>query len=312
MRQPVVSCRNLLKQYGSTRAVDGLTFNVGAGTVYALLGRNGAGKTTTVGMLTTLIRPNGGTATVAGWDVVRNPERVRERVGVVLQESALDRYLSLKENLVYLARAYHLPRRAVKSRVDETLEMMGLTGLAAVPVDRLSGGNRRRAEICAGFLHRPAVLLLDEPTVGLDVEARQTIYRHVAAVKETGTAVILTTHYLEEADRLADQVGILDRGRLVREGPPAALKAELNRRELLVVGAAPPADWHDRWAGWGEVGRVQEGVRVRLFDGVTVEEALTRLGSDLPPGTRSVAVGAASLDDVFLDAVSTASGEEQP
>lgn len=206
-------------------ALDEVELRVDAGTVCALLGANGAGKTTLVRVLTTLTRPDAGTASVNGWDVVQDPERVRASIGVVGQYAALDEVLSARANLEMFARLVGLPRPAARQRASELLEQAGLAVEADRPVSGFSGGMRRRLDLVASLITRPAVLLIDEPTTGLDPVARRTIWQAVKALVAEGTTVLLTTQYLEEADGLADHVVILREGRVLATGAPAELKA---------------------------------------------------------------------------------------
>ena len=228
----------------------------------------------------------------------------------MLQESALDRYLPLQENLYFLARVYHIPPANRRRRVDEVLGFLDLERFRKVPVGQLSGGTIRRAEIAAGILHEPDVLLLDEPTVGLDIEARQSIWRHVRDVSDRGTAVILTTHYLEEADRLADAIGILSHGRLVAEGSPAELKAAFTRRRItLYPDATDDAAITRAVDDWRKLGRVEtesDPVPVVYIEvsGETMERAILRdLASRTDLTLKHLEVGPGSLDSVFLEAV---------
>lgn len=307
-----VECRGLTKRFGGLAAVDGLDLGVRQGEIYALLGRNGAGKTTTIGMLTTLVGPTSGDAWVAGYSVRREAAQVRRHVGVVLQESALDRYLSVEENLLYLARAYHLPGPSVRRRVEAVLMQLGLIDARGTVVAHLSGGNRRRAEIAAGMLHRPAVILLDEPTVGLDVETRRYIWNHVREVASEGTAVILTTHYLEEADALADRIGILERGRLVAEGRPSELKAALGGRELSVkTNLSLPSGLHNELSRFGQVEELDRGFRLRLAPEADMHEVLAVLSSTRDLDLREMRLGATTLDEAFLRAVAKAGNEDR-
>ncbi len=298
-----VECDGLTKRYGAVLAVDGLHLRVPAGSLYALLGRNGAGKTTTVGMLSTIVAPTSGSARVDGIDVAERPAAVRARIGLVLQEPALDRYLTVYENLHFLARAYRIDRRRVRMRVEEALDLLGLGDKRNVVVGSLSGGNKRRVEIAAGMLHRPSLLLLDEPTVGLDIEARRHIWEHIRAIRHVGTAVILTTHYLEEADMLADTVGIMDGGRLVAEGPPDMLKQAI-RREVVVRLDAPPAPAAlARLARHAEIVEEEGGLRLRPRAPDEERPLLAALAAEDLLSVRELRLGTASLDDVFLAAV---------
>lgn len=220
-----VDVRGLRKSYGDQLVLDGVDLAVRAGTVTALLGPNGAGKTTTVGILSTLLRPDGGTARVAGHDVVAEPQAVRTAIGVTGQMSAVDDLLTGAENLRLMASLHHLGRRAGRERVDALLDQFGLADAARKPVSTWSGGMRRRLDLAMTLVDAPSVVFLDEPTTGLDPRSRRTLWDEVRALVAAGTTILLTTQYLEEADHLADRVAVLDCGRIVAEGTPADLKS---------------------------------------------------------------------------------------
>ncbi|GAA4547587.1 ATP-binding cassette domain-containing protein [Pseudonocardia xishanensis] len=256
---PAVSVEGLVKAYGSVRALDGLELTVRPGTVCALLGPNGAGKTTAVRVLATLVTPDAGRARVLGHDVVTDALAVRRSVGLAGQHAAVDDDLTGRENLVVLGRMLHLGRRGARARADELLAEFDLADAADRLVKTWSGGMRRRLDLIASFVVPRPVLLLDEPTTGLDPRSRTEIWATVRGLVAAGTAVVLTTQYLEEADRLADDVVIIDRGRAVATGSPDALKARIGVRidievdspsDLLaaasalaaVSGAAPEVD----------------------------------------------------------------------
>ncbi|WP_030172316.1 daunorubicin resistance protein DrrA family ABC transporter ATP-binding protein [Spirillospora albida] len=236
-----VAAEGLRKRYGDTEALAGLDLEVPAGSVHGLLGPNGAGKTTAVRVLTTLTRPDGGTATVAGHDVVRDPVRVRARIGLVGQHAAVDEVLSGRQNLVMFGRLYHLGMRAAKKRADELLERFRLTEAADRTAGEYSGGMRRRLDLAAGLILAPPVLFLDEPTTGLDPRGRTEVWEAVRDLVDGGTTVLLTTQYLEEADRLADGISVIDRGRVIAEGSPERLKARIGGDRVDVVVADPEA-----------------------------------------------------------------------
>ena len=217
---------------GGIKAVDGVDLDVAAGEIYGFLGPNGAGKTTTVRMLTTLLQPTGGRAVVAGHDVVADPAAVRRRIGVALQEAALDPLMTGRELLELQATLHGIPRRDGEEKGRWLLNRVGLTLAADRRVGTYSGGMRRRLDLAAALVHTPEVLFLDEPTTGLDPVSRRAIWEEVRSLNEEGTTVFLTTQYLEEADQLADRVGIISGGRLVAEGTPRALKAEVGRPHL--------------------------------------------------------------------------------
>jgi len=228
-----IEARGLVKTYpgpGKTRvrALDGLTLGVGRGTIFALVGPNGAGKTTTVKILTTLARPDEGTAAVEGIDVIAAPAQARLAIGVVAQRSGADPAATGRENLILQAHLYGLPTRAARQRADELLDRFQLTEAAGRFVRTYSGGMQRRLDVALGLVHQPRVLFLDEPTTGLDPESRAAMWDEITTLATADqVTVLLTTHYLDEADRLAGRVAIVDRGRVVAEGDPGQLKRDL-------------------------------------------------------------------------------------
>ena len=218
----------LTRRFGAVVAVDGLCVSMASGTIFGLVGPNGAGKTTTLKMLTTLLPPTAGSATVAGFDIIKRRRDVRRRIGYVPQALSADGGLSGYENLMVFARLHGVPRREQRERIEQALEMIGLRDAAHTLVKRYSGGMIRRLEIAQAMLHRPAVLFLDEPTVGLDPVARRAVWEHLRDLRARfGTTVLLTTHYMEEADELCDEVAILHLGKVGALGSPAGLKAEV-------------------------------------------------------------------------------------
>jgi ABC-2 type transport system ATP-binding protein len=247
MTDVIVRAEGLRKDLGPprrrVRVLDGVDLALHRGEVLALLGPNGAGKTTTVRILTTLLRPDGGRATVAGHDVVRDAARVRSVISLTGQHVALDLKQTARENLTMMGRLAHLPRRVVRDRVDGLLDAFDLTGVADRLAAACSGGTRRRLDLAAGLLTRPQVLFLDEPTTGLDPRSRQAVWATVRDVVAEGTSLFLTTQYLEEADRLADRVALVDGGRVAAEGTPAQLKRQVGQAsvELELATAADAA-----------------------------------------------------------------------
>jgi ABC-2 type transport system ATP-binding protein len=234
-----VEAVDLEKRYGSTRALAGLTLGVGAGAILGLLGPNGAGKTTTVRVLTTLLRPDGGTARVAGLDVVRDAGAVRRRIGLTGQYAALDEALTGRANLVMVGRLGRLSRRGARARAAELLERFDLDDAADRGVKTYSGGMRRRLDLAASLVTRPEVLFLDEPTTGLDPRSRMVTWDAVRALAADGTTVLLTTQHLDEADQLADRIAVVDHGRVIAEGTAAQLKAKIGGERVLLTVAAP-------------------------------------------------------------------------
>jgi ABC-2 type transport system ATP-binding protein len=225
----------LRKHYGGTVALDGLDLAVPAGTVCGLLGPNGAGKTTAVRILATLLRPQGGRAEVAGFDVARQPAQVRARIGLTVQHDAVDEILTGRQNLELFGRLFHLSGRQARHRAGELLDQFGLTEAADRLVKTYSGGMRRRLDLAAGFVLAPQVLFLDEPTTGQDPRNRSEVWEVVRELVRGGTTVLLTTHYLEEADRLADRISVIDRGRVIAEGAPEQLKAAIGGSQVDLV-----------------------------------------------------------------------------
>ncbi|MFP4311824.1 MAG: ATP-binding cassette domain-containing protein [Nitriliruptoraceae bacterium] len=235
----VIEAEGLGKRYGSVVALDGLDLAVPAGTVLGLLGPNGAGKTTAVRVLTTLLRPDAGRATVAGFDVVEAPEEVRRRIGLTGQYAAVDETLTGFENLEMIGRLYRMGRRAARARARELLERFALADAADRPVKTYSGGMRRRLDLAGSLVAEPSVLFLDEPTTGLDPRSRVTMWEVIRELVGQGTTLLLTTQYLEEADRLADEIVVIDHGRVIARGDADGLKAQVGgeRIELIVRDA---------------------------------------------------------------------------
>jgi ABC-2 type transport system ATP-binding protein len=296
---PAVQTRALVKRYGEVVALDALDLVVPRGAFFGLLGPNGAGKTTTLHVLCTLTRPTSGEARMLGHDVVRDRAAVRAEIGLVFQESTLDCELSARENLDIHARLYHLDDR--RRRVEAILDLVGLAPEADRPVKTFSGGMKRRLEIARGLLHAPRILFLDEPTLGLDVRARRAIWDHLRRIRaERDLTIVLTTHYLEEADALCDTVGIIDHGRIATSGAPEDLKSALGGDAVRVA--------LDRLDDASVALKRVEGVTsVEVGDGaarVTLAEGARRLPALLdaarPFGVREVTMHRPTLEDVFL------------
>ena len=227
---------NLSKDFGSLQAVKGISFSVEPGQVFGLLGPNGAGKTTTIRMLTTLTLPTAGTARIAGHDIAAEPLEVKRAIGVIPQMLNLDIDLTAAENLEYHGRLHRMPRKDREARSEELLRFVGLWEKRDTPVEHLSGGLRRRLLIARGLMHRPAVVFMDEPTVGLDPQARHLIWGMIEDLKRSGITILLTTHYIEEADRLCDRVAIMRQGKIITLGVPADLKSLVGRYVLECLG----------------------------------------------------------------------------
>src|SRR5919201_1408731 len=238
----MIKIRSLAKKYGNHIAVDNLTLDISENEVFGLLGSNGAGKTTTIHMLATLLKPTSGTATVNGYDIVSQPAKVRASIGIVFQAPSSDDMLTGYENLQLHSMLYRVPRNARRQRIDEVLELVGLTERKHDQVKTYSGGMRRRLEIARGLLHRPKVMFLDEPTLGLDPASRETMWTYIKRlVEEEKITIILTTHYMEEADMLCDRIAIIDKGRVVALDTPEGLKGGLGGDIIRIKTNTPNA-----------------------------------------------------------------------
>ncbi len=300
-----IEAEGLVREFKDVRAVDGIDLTVSPGEIYGFLGPNGAGKSTTVHILTTLLPPTAGTARVAGFDVVKEGPKVRSTIGAALQEAALDPLLTGREHLRLQTALHGIPRDQRARRGNELLERVGLTLAADRKVRTYSGGMKRRLDLALALVHHPSLLFLDEPTTGLDPQSRNALWREVGRLaKEEGVTVFLTTQYLEEADVLADRVGIIDHGRIVAEGTPAALKAEIGRPTVEVVPADPEqrARLADILRRFGELVQLSpDSIAVRLVHGeIDLVEIVRALDAE-DVHVANLQLHAPSLDDVFLE-----------
>jgi len=231
----ILEVKDLVKKYGDFTAVKGISFDIEEGEIFSLLGPNGAGKTTTISMLSTLYTPTSGDATIGGYSVTKAPMAVRNIIGVVPQDLALYEDLTARENLVFWGQMYGLSGKTLAARVDEVLEQIGLVDKAKDRVKTYSGGMKRRVNIGVGLLHKPKLLFMDEPTVGIDPQSRRAILDSVKALNEYGMTVLYTTHYMEEAEELSDRVGIIDHGELIAIGTQAELTKQVGENETLIL-----------------------------------------------------------------------------
>jgi daunorubicin resistance ABC transporter ATP-binding subunit len=292
------------KRFGKVLALDGLDLDVPAGTIFGLLGPNGAGKTTAVRVFTTILRPDAGVARVLGHDVVKEDEFVRTLIGLAGQYAAVDENLTGRENLRMVGRLTHLEKAVINGRADELLERFDLTDAANRPVKTYSGGMRRRLDLAAALVHRPPVLFLDEPTTGLDVASRNALWAVIRELQADGTTVLLTTQYLEEADRLASVIAVVDRGTVIAKGRPADLKASIGTTVLTLTFASQAATTRAVRALAKAAGTVPK------VDGTTVELSLKEGAKQVIQLLRpldaakatpvTLALREPSLDDVFL------------
>jgi ABC-2 type transport system ATP-binding protein len=287
-----IEARGLVKTYrGDVKALKGVSLAAAKGTVFGLLGPNGAGKSTTVKILTTLSRPDAGEAYVAGYDVVRQPGKVRLAIGAVAQKSGLDPQMTGRENLVLQGRVYGMRGAALRSRAQELLERFGLEEAGDRTVRTFSGGMQRKLDVAVGLMHRPQVLFLDEPTTGLDPEARVDMWHEIGRLAgDEGLTILMTTHYLEEADGLAQRLAIVDRGLVVAEGTPDELKGEL-RGDAIAVDKVP--ELYD-------VAVEARALRARADSGARAVPAVLAALESEGVKVASVTVSRPSLDDVYL------------
>jgi ABC-2 type transport system ATP-binding protein len=304
MADTVIVVEGLMKHFGSVFALNGIDFEVPAGTVLGLLGPNGAGKTTTVRILTTILEPDEGRASVLGLDVVEDAEMVRSKIGLAGQYAAVDENLTGLENLRLVGALSHQHRATVAARADELLARFALTGAARRPVRTYSGGMRRRLDVAAALVHRPPVLFLDEPTTGLDPSGRSDLWLLIEQLVADGTTVLLTTQYLEEADRLADEIIVIDDGRIIAQGTSTQLKASLGNTIIEVrlpdAATAQRASTGLRTIGPTEVVEDGRTVALHVAEGgrYILDVARTLDANRIVPDT--VAIREPTLDDVFL------------
>jgi ABC-2 type transport system ATP-binding protein len=306
---PAVEVASLRKRYGTVQAVSDVSFSIQRGEIFAFLGPNGAGKTTTVRMLCTLTRPGGGHAAVAGFDVARQPQAVRRRIGLVFQEPTLDDRLTAEQNLRFHAVLYHVPAAQVEERIDRVLRLVALEDRRHDLVSTFSGGMARRLEIARGMLHTPVVLFLDEPTVGLDPQTRTLVWEDVLRLRrEEQMTIFLTTHYMDEAE-YADRVAIIDHGSIVATGTPDELKHQVGADTVELVTADDPAAFARLEAVGFRVRRGEDRLLVLAEDG---EALVPRLIETAGVRVGTVHVHRPTLNDVFLHYTGRQIRDEHP
>ncbi len=301
-----VSVNGLVKRYGEVEAVKGIDFAVAGGEIFGFLGPNGAGKSTTINMLCTLVRPSGGSALVAGHDVVGERDEVRRNIGLVFQDTTLDGYLSAQQNLRLHAELYGVPREVVRERLRQVMEMVGLWERRGSLVNTFSGGMKRRLEIARGLLHSPRVLFLDEPTVGLDPQTRSSIWRYIRELKaREDITIFLTTHYMDEAE-YCDRIAIMDQGRIIVLDTPQELKAKVGRDRVRIQTDDDQAAIAALRERFGIEATVAEGeVTFGVPEGAQFVPRLFDEWDPTHPPIRSVSVARPSLDDVFMSHTGT-------
>lgn len=307
--QPILQTDSLSKNFGPVLAVKQVDLEVRPGQIVGLLGPNGAGKSTTIKMLCTLLKPSSGTARIVGNDIIKEPFKIRQHIGIIFQDSTLDNRLTGRENLEFHCMLYNVPRSERKPRIQEMLEMVDLMEAADRPVKTYSGGMRRRLEIARGLLHHPSILFLDEPTVGLDPQTRATIWNYVVRlVGEYGMGVLMTTHYMEEAEH-CQHISIIDHGLIIAQGSPAELKGSMdgNRIQIATTNDAQAREWlQKQWQL--RATDEPEGLEFTLPEG---ETHLAQLLTSLPVEVRRLTVHQPTLEDVFLKLTGKAIRDEE-
>jgi ABC-2 type transport system ATP-binding protein len=277
--EEIITTEKLTKRYGDIAAIEDLDLGVHAGEIFGFLGPNGAGKTTTIRVLTTLTKPTSGHATVNGFDVAKEPDKVKKMIGVVQQHLSLDRDLTVRENMEFRARLHHIGSSERKRRIDELLDYVGLTEHANRIVENLSGGMKKRVSIVSSLMHRPKVLFLDEPTVGLDAQTRRRLWEFIRRLNLDGTTIFLTTHYIEEAEALCQRVGIIHQGRLIALGKPLELRQKLGC--VTVETLVNNKETHYQY----------------FADKATAKSYV----QSLPPDVKTIIIRESNLEDVFVE-----------
>lgn len=300
-----VETRSLSKSFGTITAVNDISFAVESGEIFGFLGPNGAGKSTTIMILTTLLKPTSGKALVSGFDVVTQPKQVRQSIGYVQQESTVDEYLTGRENLLLQARLNHIPKDQINKRIDDILELIELSDKQNDPVVTYSGGMRKRLDIAGGLLHRPKVLFLDEPTVGLDIQTRRKIWEYIKKIhKEFEMTIFLTTHYMEEADQLCDRIGIIDNGKIQVIDSPENMKNAMGNEVISLTFENGNSD--DFLSQLHQIDLIKkinnDNNKLTIFasKGTEVIPKIFQISSELQIKIISISLTQPTLDDVFI------------
>jgi ABC-2 type transport system ATP-binding protein len=301
-----IETKSLTKSFGDVIAVNDISFSVNSGEIFGFLGPNGAGKSTTMMILTTLLKPTSGQALISEFDVVGNAKKVREKIGYVQQETTVDEYLTGRENLLLQAKLNHIPKNEINSRIDEVLELIELSDKQNDSVVTYSGGMRKRLDIAGGLLHRPKVLFLDEPTVGLDIQTRRKIWEYIKKIhKEFDMTIFLSTHYMEEADNLCDRIGIIDGGIIQVIDSPENMKNAMGNEVISII----MDNTHNRESFLSQLKKIEfvknineDGTKLTLFvsNGTQVIPKIFQISSEFKIKINTISLTRPTLDDVFL------------
>ena len=301
-----IETKSLTKSFGDVTAVNDISFSVEKGEIFGFLGPNGAGKSTTIMILTTLLKPTSGQALISGFDVMTNAKQVRQNIGYVQQETTVDDYLTGRENLLLQAKLNHIPKDKIDKRIDEILALIELTDKQDKTVGTYSGGMRKRLDIAGGLLHRPKVLFLDEPTVGLDIQTRRKIWEYIKKIHdEFDMTIFLTTHYMEEADKLCDRIGIIDGGKIQVIDSPENMKKEMGNEVISII--LEEGENHNSFLS--ELKKIEfvnkineDGTKLTLFasNGTEVIPKIFQISSKLDIKITSISLTQPTLDDVFI------------
>jgi ABC-2 type transport system ATP-binding protein len=300
-----IELKSLTKSFGDVIAVNDISLSVKPGEIFGFLGPNGAGKSTTIMILTTLLKPTSGQALISGIDVMTNAKKVRENIGYVQQETTVDEYLTGRENLMLQAKLNHIPKNEINKRIDELLELIELTDKQDKTVGTYSGGMRKRLDIAGGLLHRPKVLFLDEPTVGLDIQTRRKIWQYIKKIHdEFEMTIFLTTHYMEEADKLCDRIGIIDGGKIQVIDSPENMKKAMGNEVISII-----LEGENHTSFLSELKKIEfvtkineDGSKLTLFasNGTEVIPKIFQISSELKIKITSISLTEPTLDDVFI------------
>ncbi|MFQ5476809.1 MAG: ATP-binding cassette domain-containing protein [Nitrosopumilus sp.] len=301
-----IETKSLTKAFGDVTAVDDISFSVENGEIFGFLGPNGAGKSTTIMILTTLLKPTSGHALISGFDVMTNPKQVRKNIGYVQQETTVDEYLTGRENLLLQAKLNHIPKDEINKRIDEVLDLIELSDKQNEAVVTYSGGMRKRLDIAGGLLHRPKVLFLDEPTVGLDIQTRRKIWEYIKKIhEEFEMTIFLTTHYMEEADQLCDRIGIIDDGKIQVIDSPENMKKAMGNEVISII----LEEGENRDLFLSDLKKIEfvnkineDGTKLTLFasNGTEVIPRIFQISTDLDIKIVSISLTRPTLDDVFI------------